>query len=154
MTATTVPRSYSIKEAAALTGLPASTLRYYEQVGVIAPVSRGASSGHRVYDDADLDQLMSVACLSATGMSLDDMRAYMANARLGAAAAAEQRSLLEQQQRHLAVEAERLVLRQRYVDLKIAYWQAVIDGDADRSEQIAGRARELADELRAVTHHP
>ena len=154
MTATTVPRSYSIKEAAALTGLPASTLRYYEQVGVIAPVTRGATSGHRVYDEADLDQLVSVACLSATGMSLDDMRAYMANARLGAAAAAEQRSLLEQQQRHLAVEAERLVLRQRYVDLKIAYWQAVIDGDADRSEQLAGRAGELADELRAVTHHP
>ncbi len=154
MTATTVPRSYSIKEAAALTGLPATTLRYYEQVGVIAPVSRGASSGHRVYDEDDLDQLTAVSCLSATGMSLDDMRAYMANARRGAEAAAEQQSLLEQQQRHLAVEAERLVLRQRYVDLKIAYWQAVNDGDADRSDQIAGRARELADELRAVTHHP
>ncbi len=147
-------RSYSIKEAAALTGLPATTLRYYEQVGVIHPVSRGASSGHRVYDEDDLDQLMSVSCLSATGMSLDDMRAYMANARRGAEAAAEQQQLLEQQQRHLAVEAERLVLRQRYVDLKIAYWQAVLDGDPDLGEQIAGRARELADELRAVTHHP
>ena len=145
--------SYSIKEAAALTGLPASTLRYYEQVGVIPPVSRGASSGHRVYDEADLDQLMSVACLAATGMSLDDMRAYMDNARLGAAAAAEQQQLLDQQQRHLAVEAERLVLRQRYVDLKIAYWQALIDGDPALAERISGQARELADELRAVTHH-
>jgi DNA-binding transcriptional MerR regulator len=154
VTIETTSRSYSIKEAAALTGLPASTLRYYEQVGVIAPVSRGASSGHRVYDEGDLDQLMSVSCLSATGMSLDDMRAYMANAGRGAAAAAEQQLLLEQQQRHLTVEAERLVLRQRYVDLKIAYWQAVQTGDTDRSEQIAGRARELADELRAVTHHP
>ena len=107
-----------------------------------------------MYDEDDLDQLMSVSCLAATGMSLDDMRAYMANARRGAEAAAEQQQLLEQQQRHLTVEAERLVLRQRYVDLKIAYWQAVQDGDTDRSEQIAGRARELADELRAVTHHP
>ena len=154
MTIETTPRSYSIKEAATLTGLPATTLRYYEQVGVIAPVSRGASSGHRVYDEDDLDQLMSVSCLSATGMSLDDMRAYMANARRGAEAATEQQLLLEQQQRHLTVEAERLVLRQRYVDLKIAYWQAVLDGDTDRTEQIAGRARELAGELRAVTHHP
>jgi DNA-binding transcriptional MerR regulator len=154
VTIETTPRNYSIKEAAALTGLAASTLRYYEQVGVIAPVSRGASSGHRVYDEGDLDQLMSVSCLSATGMSLDDMRTYMVNASRGAAAAAEQRSLLEQQQRHLAIEAERLVLRQRYVDLKIAYWHAVQAGDTDRSEQIAGRARELADELRAVTHHP
>jgi DNA-binding transcriptional MerR regulator len=154
VTIRTTPRSYSIKEAAVLTGLPATTLRYYEQVGVIPPVGRGASSGHRVYDEADLDQLMAVSCLSATGMSLDDMRAYMANARRGAEAAAEQQSLLEQQQRHLTVEAGRLVLRQRYVDLKIAYWQAVQDGDTDRSEQIASRARDLADELRAVTHHP
>jgi hypothetical protein len=81
------------------------------------------------------------------------MRHYMANARRGASAAAEQRELLEQQRRHLTIEAERLVLRQRYVDLKIAYWQAVEDGDATRSEDIASRARELAEELRAVTDH-
>jgi DNA-binding transcriptional MerR regulator len=147
-----VDRSYSIKEAAALTGLPASTLRYYEQVGVIAPIGRGASSGHRVYDDGDLDQLMWVSCLAATGMSIGDMRAYMANNRLGADAAADQRRLLEEQQARLTTEAEALALRQRYVALKIDYWCAVADGDSVRSEQISRRARELADELRAVTH--
>lgn len=152
MTTDAAPRSYSIKEAAALTGLPASTLRYYEQVGVIAPVSRGASSGHRVYDEDDLDQLMWVSCLAATGMSIGDMRVYMDNNRLGAEAAADQQRLLEEQQVRLAVEAAALVLRQRYVDLKIAYWQAVREGDAARSEQISRGARELADELRAVTH--
>ena len=152
MTTHAVARSYSIKEAAALTGLPASTLRYYEQIGVISPVSRGASSGHRVYDDGDLDQLMWVSCLAATGMSIGDMRAYMANNRLGAEAAADQRRLLEEQQARLATEAEALALRQRYVALKIDYWRAVSDRDSTRSEQISRRARELADELRAVTH--
>ena len=152
MTTDAAPRSYSIKEAAALTGLPASTLRYYEQIGVISPISRGASSGHRVYDDEDLDQLMWVSCLAATGMSVSDMRQYMANTRLGTDAAADQKQLLEEQQVRLAAEAEALVLRQRYVDLKIAYWQSVRDGDTARSEQISRSARELADELRAVTH--
>ena len=153
MTTHVEPRSYTIRETAALTGLPASTLRYYEQVGVIPPIGRGASSGHRVYDEDDLDQLMSVSCLAATGMGLDDMRHYMANARRGAEAAAEQRELLAQQQRHLTVEAERLALRQRYVEVKIAYWQAVEAGDTTRSEEIAARARDLAEELRAVTDH-
>ena len=152
MTTQTSSRSYSIKEAAALTGLPASTLRYYEQVGVIAPVSRGATSGHRVYDEADLDQLVAVSCLSATGMSLDDMRTYLANAQLGPAAAADQQALLQQQARHLAVEAERLVLRRRYLDLKVAYWQAVIDGDPQRRDRVAAQALELADELRDTSH--
>ncbi|MDZ5663035.1 MerR family transcriptional regulator [Nocardioides sp. S-58] len=152
MTTSAAPRSCSIKEAAALTGLPASTLRYYEQIGVIAPVSRGATSGHRVYDEDDLDQLMSVACLAATGMSVGDMRAYVANGRRGSSAAADQRELLEQQQRHLAVEAERLVLRRRYVDLKIAYWRSVEDGDASRTRQLSAEALALAEELRSVTH--
>ena len=57
MSQATTPRTYSIKEAAALTGLPASTLRYYESIGVISPISQGASSKHRVYDEQDLDQL-------------------------------------------------------------------------------------------------
>ena len=38
MTTSTTRRTYTIKEAAALTGLPASTLRYYESIGVIPPI--------------------------------------------------------------------------------------------------------------------
>ena len=79
----TLPRTYTIKEAAALTGLPASTLRYYESIGVIAPVGRGESSKHRLFTEADLDQLMWVACLAATGMSVSEMRQYVANGQLG-----------------------------------------------------------------------
>ena len=150
MTIHAAPRSYSIKEAAALTGLPASTLRYYEQIGVITPISRGASSKHRVYDEDDLDQLMAVSCLAATGMSVSDMRQYMANARAGSAAAADQQQLLEEQQQRLAVEAEALAMRQRYVALKVAYWQAVQAGDEARTEQISAQASTLADELRQV----
>ena len=150
MTTTAAPRSYSIKEAAALTGLPATTLRYYEQIGVISPISRGASSKHRVYEEADLDQLMSIACLSATGMSVTDMRQYMANARRGADAAVEQQRLLEEQRRRLATEAEAIALRERYVGLKVGYWQAVAAGDPARAQEIAAQASALADELRRV----
>lgn len=148
MSARTAQRSYTIKEAAALTGLPASTLRYYESIGVIAPISRGASSRHRVYDEADLDQLMWIACLAATGMSVSDMRQYVANGHLGPAAAGEQIELLAEQGRRLAEEAEQVALRQRYVALKIDYWRAVQAGDDARAELISGAARALADDLK------
>jgi DNA-binding transcriptional MerR regulator len=144
----TTQRWYTIKEAAALTGLPASTLRYYESIGVIAPVSRGATSGHRLYDEADLDQLMWVACLAATGMSVSDMREYVANGKLGPAAALEQVRLLEQQQERLRAEAEQLAVRRQYVGLKIDYWQAVRAGEPERAERIGEQARALADELK------
>ena len=148
MSTRTARHTYSIKEAAALTGLPASTLRYYESIGVIAPVGRGQSSKHRVYDEDDLDQIMWVACLAATGMSVNDMRTYVANGRLGPSAAGEQIELLAAQERRLAQELEHIALRRRYVKLKIDYWHAVEAGDADRTELLSGEARVLADELK------
>jgi len=151
VSANTTQHQYTIKEAAALTGLPASTLRYYESIGVIAPVSRGSSSGHRVYDDADLDQLMWVACLAATGMSVSHMRKYIANGRLGPSAAQEQIELLAEQKRRLALEAEHVALRQRYVALKIDYWHAVDAGDTARAELLSGEARTLADDLKGTS---
>jgi DNA-binding transcriptional MerR regulator len=153
VSSSTAERSYTIKEAAALTGMPASTLRYYESIGVITPISRGASSKHRVYDENDLDQLMWIACLSATGMSVADMRQYVANRELGPSAAGDQIALLIEQEERLALEAEHVALRQRYVRLKIGYWQAVEAGDAARAEQISDRARGLADELKRTKQH-
>jgi len=153
VSAPTTQHSYTIKEAAGLTGLPASTLRYYETIGVIAPISRGASSKHRVYDEDDLDRLMWIACLAATGMSVSDMRQYVANGQLGPAAAAEQIELLAAQERRLAREAEHIALRQRYVRLKIDYWHAVDAGDAARADLLSGEARALADALKLARKH-
>ncbi len=150
MSARTTQHQYTIKEAATLTGLPASTLRYYESIGVIAPIGRGASSKHRVYDENDLDQVMWVACLAATGMSVSDMKRYVANGQLGPSAAREQIELLAEQQRRLAREAEQLALRQRYVALKIDYWHAISAGDGPRAELLSGEARKLADDLKRV----
>ena len=140
--------SYSIREAAELTGLPASTLRYYETIGVIAPIGRGETSKHRVYSEEDLDLLTWVACLSATGMSVSDMKRYVANGALGPSAAQEQVTLLTTQREHLAREAERIAVRRRYVQLKIDYWQAVDAGDEERAELLAGEAKSLAGELK------
>ncbi|KRA32370.1 MULTISPECIES: MerR family transcriptional regulator [unclassified Nocardioides] len=148
MTASTRQRSYTIKEAAALTGLPASTLRYYESIGVISPISRGASSKHRVYDEDDLDQLTRIACLAATGLSVSDMRQYVANSRLGPEAAADQIALLTAQDARLRKEAEHLALRQQYVRLKIDYWQAIDADDEDKAGLVAQRAEKLADALK------
>ena len=57
-----------------ISGLPESTLRYYEQIGIIDPIARDPSSGHRVYSDKDIESLTTIACLAATGMPLESMR--------------------------------------------------------------------------------
>lgn len=135
-------------EAAKLSGLPESTLRYYELIGIIDPIKRDASSKHRVYSDDDINTLVSIACLSATGMSIVDMRTYLKNRSRGAQAADEQIGLLEAQQQRLADEGHYVHLRQRYVETKLAYWRAVAAGDRAGAAAISARARLIAKELK------
>ena len=92
----------TIAEAAARCGLPESTLRYWERIGLVNRVQRDASSGHRRYRPEDVATLETLGNLRAVGLSIEDMRAYLASARRGDEAAGEQRELFEAHARRLA----------------------------------------------------
>lgn len=139
---------YTIMEAAKLSGLPESTLRYYETIGLIDPIRRGETSKQREYVDDDINMIIAVACLSATGMSIDNMREYLANRTRGADAAKEQIDLLDTQRTRLLEEAHFMQLRQRYVDVKIDFWKAVEAGDDVRVAEIKQLADTIASELK------
>ena len=143
-------RTYTIQEASRLTGLPASTLRYYEGIGIIEPIERDADSKHRVYSEDNLNLLDAIACLNATGLSLNDMREYIRNRNKGVAAAGEQVMLLEQQEERLASEARLLEVRLNYVKLKIAYWKAIEAHNDSDAKDIGNQARLLAQSLKKL----
>ncbi|HEU0266429.1 MAG TPA: MerR family transcriptional regulator [Candidatus Saccharimonadaceae bacterium] len=145
----TDPQTYSIQEASHLTGLSSSTLRYYESIGIIQPIRRDASSKHRTYSDDDLNILTSIACLSATGMSLKNMREYLRYRDKGAAGAPAEIGLLEVQEKLLSEEARLLKVRQQYVSLKISYWRAVESGNQVEAGRIADRSRKLIKDLQS-----
>jgi DNA-binding transcriptional MerR regulator len=64
--------TYSIAEAAERSGFPASTLRYYEDIGLVAPAERTAA-GYRRYDDQALARLAFVARSKQLGLSLEEV---------------------------------------------------------------------------------
>ena len=140
--------NYTIAEVSKLSGLPASTLRYYETIGLIQPVERDASSKQRVYTQQDLDRIDGLACLHATGLSLDDMRAYLENASLGTEGARNDIELLRTQLGKLEAEEQYIELRQQYVKLKIQYWQAVEINDEAVRQEIATKAKKLSQKLK------
>jgi DNA-binding transcriptional MerR regulator len=127
----------TIQEVSRRSGLSEPTLRYYEEVGLVGPVGRDERSGHRRYQDADLDVLQALACLRALGMGIEDMRAYQANrvrarrSQDGRAVAAEQRDLLRRHAERMAAEIAALHSRLDYLREKSALWDARARGDAD-----------------------
>jgi DNA-binding transcriptional MerR regulator len=66
----------SIGEAAQTCGLSSSALRYYEQAGLIPPVSRDGA-GRRVFDDSDLAWIRYAVCLRSLGMGVADIARYV-----------------------------------------------------------------------------
>lgn len=64
--------SYSISDAARRTGLPTSTLRYYERIGLLPPPGR-TDSGYRAYEERSLDRLAFIARARALGLRLDEI---------------------------------------------------------------------------------
>lgn len=127
----------TIAQAVARCGVPESTLRYWEHVGLLRPVERDGSSGHRRYRESDVRQLETLANLRAVGLGIGDMRTYLEQARRGDAAAGEQRALFEAHARRLADQVAALDLRRRYLELKVDYWAAREAGDLDKAEALA-----------------
>lgn len=66
----------NIGQAAAQTGLPAKTIRYYEEIALITP--HRAHNGYRSFCDTDLHKLTFLARARALGFSIEDCRMLLA----------------------------------------------------------------------------
>ena len=139
--------AFTIQDVSRRSGLSEPTLRYYEEVGLIGPVGRDASSGHRRYSGEDVDTLQLLACLRAMGMGIDDMRTYQANRARGRVAAAEQRDLPLRHAGRVEAQIETLRTHLGYLREKAAMWDARDRGD-ERAEAAAWeRIRVVAERM-------
>ena len=62
----------NISDAASRTGLPVKTIRYYEEIGLVAP-GRSAN-GYRAFGETDLHKLAFVGRARALGFSVRECR--------------------------------------------------------------------------------
>lgn len=76
----------TIGRVAEALGVSTHTLRFYEQAGLIRPVSR-SGAGHRLYSPADIEWLRFVMRLKATGMPIACAASAVANTIRGEATA-------------------------------------------------------------------
>jgi DNA-binding transcriptional MerR regulator len=71
-----------IGEVARLVDMPAKTLRYYEEIGLISPAGR-TDSGYRFYGWRELEQIGFVRRAKLMGLSLDQIRSLVQSAEDG-----------------------------------------------------------------------
>lgn len=64
--------TYQIADVAERSGFTPATLRYYEDIGLLAPAGR-TGAGYRIYDDASLERLRFIARAKQLGCTLEEI---------------------------------------------------------------------------------
>ncbi|WP_261809343.1 MerR family transcriptional regulator [Levilactobacillus humaensis] len=90
-----------INEAAKQLRTSAWTLRYYEQIGIMAPIAR--VSGMRDYSDADLAQIKGILDLRDCGVTIEEIKQFQV-----AESSEEQREILTDQAAELRDQIDHL----------------------------------------------
>ncbi len=93
---------YTIGQVSAMTGLPISTLRYYDQQGLFPKLQREA--GIRKFTDNELGALRVIECLKKSGLEIKEIKRFMAWNEQTVESYALRKQMLEAQK--AAVEAE------------------------------------------------
>lgn len=93
----------NIKEVATRAGLPAKTIRYYEEIGLIRP--NRSANGYRAFRESDLHKLAFIGRARTLGFSIEDCRKLLALYEDRHRASAEVKALAEA---HLARIAEKI----------------------------------------------
>ena len=123
---------YTIGQVSEMTGLPISTLRYYDKEGLFPHMER--VSGMRRFGEQELETLHVIECLKASGLEIRDIRQFMQWCTEGASSYPKRRQLLERQKETL--EAQMDDLRRSLAMLQFKCWyyeQAMRDGGEELS---------------------
>ena len=67
---------YTIKDMSRMTGLPASTLRYYDKQGLLPSLKRDLNNT-RIFTDEDYAHLKLIDCLKRSGLSIKDIKNFI-----------------------------------------------------------------------------
>ncbi|MBR1672601.1 MAG: MerR family transcriptional regulator [Fretibacterium sp.] len=91
---------YTVGEMAKIMGLTASTLRYYDKEGLL-PFLKRSRGRIRMFDESDYEALQVIACLKEAGLSIKDIKVFMAMAKEGDATLAQRLELFQKRRKVL-----------------------------------------------------
>lgn len=112
--------TYTIQQLSAAYHLPASTLRYYEQVGLLTDVERDGK--HRIYTKHHFNRLGAIQCFKETGMSLKQIERFFYHEDVTNDYATLV-AILSDQNQSITDQLALLIANQQHIEKKLAFYK-------------------------------
>ena len=118
---------YSMKEACKLTDMTYETLKFYCNEGLVPNVKRDKRN-YRIFDDHDIKWIQSLNCLKNCGMSIAEMKEYLALCLKGESSIPERKIILNHKKEALLQSINKLQQAVEYIDWKQNFYDEVLSG--------------------------
>lgn len=118
---------YSMKEACTLTNMTYENLKFYCNEGLVPNVKRD-SRNYRVFDEHDIKWIQSLNCLKRCGMSIAEMKEYLALCMDGEGTIPERKMILAEKKENLLQSIAELQKSVAYIDWKQGFYDDVLSG--------------------------
>ena len=132
--------SYTISEAAEKTGLPPSTIRYYDKEGLLPNIKR--KNGIRVFEDMDLRLMGLLTCLKNTGMPIKRIRDYVELTSKGDDTLQERYEIIKAQRQFVLDQIEQLQYYLEELDFKDWYYNKALAAGSESAINLDDYERE------------
>ena len=118
---------YSMKEACTLTNMTYENLKFYCTEGLVPNVKRDRRN-YRVFDEHDIKWIQSLNCLKSCGMSIAEMKQYLALCMEGEGTIPERKVILAEKKETLLKSITELQKAVAYIDWKQRFYDDVLSG--------------------------
>ncbi len=118
--------TYTISEVSEMLGLPVSTIRYYDRMGLLPNVERNKND-YREFTDSDISGLKMIQCFKSTGMSIKNIRRWIALSKEGDYTLEERYTILLEQKNFIEKQMKDLEEEMKMIDHKIDYYHNKLD---------------------------
>ena len=118
---------YSMKEACTLTNMTYENLKFYCNEGLVPNVKRDRRN-YRVFNEHDIKWIQSLNCLKSCGMSIAEMKQYLALCMEGEGTIPERKVILAEKKETLLKSITELQKAVAYIDWKQRFYDDVLSG--------------------------
>ena len=118
---------YTMMQVCKETGMTYETLKFYCNEGLVPNVKRDKNN-RRVFDERDVAWINSLTCLKKCGMSIQEMKDYLALCLRGASTIPQRKELLARKQEALRETIRELQDSVAYIDWKQNFYDEVLSG--------------------------